>query len=304
MRLSRASFSLKRPEARAVVVFLTALALRAEAIQWISIANDDFQRFRYSTREEISTGHLPAAYHFPNGPAPKRTVCALENRPGVYWFTPDRKPLDRTFVTPNPSEFDVSPKHDLKGFAATASFGGSAKTAGAVEVIYFTDRPCSDAGVEYGFSRDLAADSILVYWSTYANCGNDAASLCRKTNDPALGSNIQQENGGITSDHGFRIYGLDVNTRYTYRMYVEQHAFRIEVARGDKLAQCSESESGPRAPCTFLKRTQPWFPIDQLSAGYIVAGTQNASASQIAGALEVSDILIYSPARKGLGNAK
>ena len=269
----------------------------AASLTWTSIANENFQHFRYSTAPiENAKAHLPATYRFAQGPAPRRTVCPLEDRPGVHWFTPSGSDLNHTFVTPNPSEFDVSPlQQHMKGFAATASFGGYAKTLGAVEVIYFTDRVCSDGGVEYGFSRDLATDSILVYWSTYANCSNDAASLCRKTNNPALGenfSNVQQENDGTTSDHGFRIYGLDVNARYTYRIFIDRGALRVEVARGDKLAQCSESEKGARAPCTFLKRTQPWFPIDRIESGYIVAGTQNASTSPPAGALEVSDILV------------
>jgi hypothetical protein len=273
-----------------------ALCGFAAALSWAPVTGD-FQHFRYGNGQAIenSAGHLPASYHFLGGPAPTRTVCPLENRSSVYWFTPDGAPLDRTFVTPNPSEFDVSAKQTMKGFAASASFGGYAKNAGAIEVVYFTDRVCSDAGVEYGFSRDLATNSILVYWSTYANCGNDAASLCRQTNNPALGdrfSNVRQENGGIASDHGFRIYGLDVNARYTYRMSVEGRAFRVEVMRERELAQCSDSESGPRGACTFLKPVQPWFPIDQLGAGYIVAGTQNSGGSEIAGALEVSDILV------------
>ena len=281
---------------KSILALAPAALLAAAALPWTSIANENFQRYRYSTKEEIATAHLPAAYRFPAGPAPRRTVCPLDDRPGVHWFTPNGTPLRGTFVTPNPSEFDVSPlERNMKGFAAIASFGGYAKTAGAVEVVYFTDRICSDAGVEYGFSRDLATNSILVYWSTYANCGNDANSLCRKTNDPALGdgySNVQQENGGIASDHGFRLYGLDVNARYTYRILAEQRGFRIEVARGAQLAQCSESENGARRPCMFLKRTQPWFPIDRLGSGYIVAGTQNAGAADPAGALEVSDILV------------
>jgi hypothetical protein len=217
----------------------------------------------------------------------------------VFWFTPDGKSLNRTFVTPNPSDFHVSPlQKDMKGFAAMANFGGSAAGNGsAIEVVYFTDRVCSDAGVEYGFSRDLATSSILVYWSTYANCGNDDASLCRKTNDPALGKNfenVQQENGGVNSDHGFRIYGLDVNARYTYRISVVHDALLIEVAQGGELARCSDKESGVPRACSFLKRVQPWFPIDRVASGYIVAGTQTAGEPVVAqgSTFEVSDILV------------
>ncbi|GEM_PF-1833592 len=272
--------------------------------RWTSIAAESWQSYRFwndgkSHAIEGTPAKLPAAYQFLRGPVPQRTTCPLENRPGVFWFTPGGKSLDRTFVTPAPSDFHISPlQRSIKGFAAAASFAGSATGNGsAVEVVYFTDRVCSDAGVEYGFSRDLATSSILVYWSTYANCGNDAASLCRKTNDPGLGknfSNVQQENGGIASDHGFRIYGLDLNARYTYRMSIEQGAFRVEVVNGSIPALCSDSESGPRRPCTFLKRVQPWFPIDQIENGYIVSGTQTLGEPVVAkgSAFDVSDILV------------
>lgn len=273
-------------------------------MKWVSIGGESWQSFRYwndgqPRAIENGSAHQPATYQFFRGPVPQRGVCPLEDRPGVYWYTPDGKHLDHTFVTPSPSDFHVSPlQREIKGFATAAAFAGSASGNGsAIEVVYFTDRICSDAGVEYGFSRDLATNSILVYWSTYANCGNDAASLCRKTNHAALGdhfNNVQQENGGITSDHGFRIYGLDVNQRYEYRIFVEQHALRVEVAKGGELAQCAETESGPRRACSFLKTVQSWFPIDRLGAGYIVAGTQTAGDPVIArgSVFAVSDILV------------
>jgi len=284
-------------------LFITALIAFAAmascaAQQWTPVVA--YQHFRYSVdgANETDVGHLPATYRFLNGPAPRRTVCALADRPGVFWYTPDGTHLDGTFVSPSPSEFDVSiVQKRVRGFSATASFAGSAANAGAVEVVYFTDRVCSDGGVEYGFSRDLATGSILVYWSTYANCSNDAGSLCRKTNDPALGdhfSNVQQENGGTASEHGFRIYGLDVNAKYTYRMFVEEHAFRVQVAQDGKLANCSDSESGPPHSCSFLKRTQSWFPIDQLAGGVIVAGTQTGGTPNVEpeSKFQVSDILV------------
>jgi len=121
--------------------------------------------------------------------------------------------------------------------------------------------------------------------------------LCRKTNDPALGehfSNVQQENGGIDSDHGFAIYGLDLTASHTYRMFVERDAFRVEVLHDGKLARCSDSESGERRPCSFLKQVQPWFPIDRIERGYVVAGTQTVGEPGIAAGseLHVSDILV------------
>ena len=234
---------------------------------------------------------------------PRRTVCPLEDRPGVYWYTPGGKHLDHTYVTPSPSDFHISALHPgIQGFAATASFAGSAAGNGsAIEVVYFTDRVCSDAGIEFGFSRDLATTSILVYWSTYANCGNDANSLCRKTNDPSLGdgfSNVQQENGGIASDHGFRIYGLDVNATYTFRISIqsglEAGVFHVEVLKGENPAQCSESEGGARRACSFRKAVPGWFRLDRATGGYIVAGTQTAGdpAVKNGSRFAVSDILI------------
>jgi hypothetical protein len=277
--------------------------------QWVSIDKQEaagktgrptYQYFQYGDGKAVEKekSSRPIEFHFPAPPAPARKVCAIENRPGVYWYTPDGRALSRTFATPNPSEFSVSAVHSgMRGFGVSAKFAGSAKRIGAVEVAYFADRACSDGSVEYGFSRDLATDSILVYWSTFANCGNDAASLCRKTDDGSLGkgySNVQQEDGGATADHGFRIYGLDVNHLFTYRMFVEGHGFRVEVWSGGQLARCSESEGGKLAPCSFLKPVERWFPLDQIGRGHIVAGTQTAGDPQIpAGSVfVVSDILV------------
>jgi len=245
-----------------------------------------------------STNQHPRAYRFWGPPAPPRTVCAVENRPGAYWFTPGGRRLDHLFPTPNPGEFNVSAlQTGIHGFAVTAAFAGSAARAGAVETVYFTDRVCSDGGVEYGFARDISTRTILVYWSTFANCANDAASLCRKTDNPSLGqnfSNVQQENSGTNVDHGFRIYGLDVKQQYTYKMFVDHAAFHIEVSRAGRVAQCSDQESAKPAPCTFEKHVQNWFPVANLTAGYIVAGTQTSGDPGIAPGSEfpVSDILV------------
>ena len=239
----------------------------------------------------------PYSYRFFSGPTPKRSVCALEDRPDLYWYSRQRAHLAGTFVTPNPSDFSVSglqPK--LRGFAVTAQFAGDAKKVGAIEVAYFTDRLCSDGGLEYGFTRDLATDSILVYWSIFANCGNDADGLCRKTNDPSAGpgyKNLQQENGGILSEHGFRIYGLSVSDEYTYKIFAGSGTFHIEVSQNGRIVRCSETPNAPLGPCTFTKTPQPWFPIDRVNAGYIVVGTQTVGDPAIGKAgFTVSDILV------------
>lgn len=275
--------------------------------QWVPVAPDAWQYFRYwgengkpkaIERAQFSARNPhPRTYHFFGPPAPARTVCAVENRQGVYWFTPDGRSLDHTFPAPNPGEFNVSARQTgIRGFAATAAFAGSAARLGAVETVYFADRACSDGSVEYGFARDLATDSVLVYWSTFANCANDAASLCRKTDDPSLGrnfSNVQQENGGATVRHGFRIYGLDVKEQFTYKMFVDKNAFRVEVSRGGKPAQCAEQEGAALKECRFEERVQPWFPIDKIGAGYIIAGTQTAGDAGVqAGGFVVSAILV------------
>src|SRR6185437_3835506 len=123
--------------------------------------------------------------------ASTRSVCRLQDRPGVYWYAPGGRHLDGTYATSNPTEFSVSAlQAGMRGFGVTAAFSGSAEHPGAVEVVYFTDRACSDGGTEYGFSRDLATNSILVSCSTFANCANGAASLCRKTDDPSLGQSF------------------------------------------------------------------------------------------------------------------
>lgn len=278
--------------------------------KWVSIAtpSSSYQYFRYwgegsaphqleNEKFEPANPHPPYTYRFFNPPAAQRKVCALKDRPSVYWYSPDGAHLDGTFTTPNPTEFSVSARQTgIRGFAVKARFSGDAKKTGAIEVAYFTDRACSDAGVEYGFSRDLATDSILLYWSTFANCGNDATGLCRKTNDPASGarfSNIQEENGGTSSEHGFRLYGLTLNAEYTYKIFVDRRAFRIEVSRSGKTARCSDTPNAPLVECSFTKTPGAWFPIRNLSAGYIVAGTQTVGDPGIGNAtFAVSDILV------------
>jgi hypothetical protein len=287
------------------LLLLSAVAFAQPS--WVSIdkaeAAGKYQYFRYGDGKAVEQQRFekaagPFVFHFPAPPAPVRKVCAIENRPGVYWYTPDGRALNHAFATPNPTEFRVSAlQTGMRGFAVSAAFSGSAKRPGAVEVAYFADRACSDGTVEYGFSRDLATDSLLVYWATFANCGNDAASLCRKTDDGSLGkdySNVQQEDGGATADHGFRIFGLDLNNLFTYRMFAEGHGFRIEVWSGSQLARCSEADGGKLVPCSFFKPVERWFPLDQVGSGYIIAGTQKAGDPQIrAGSVfVVSDILV------------
>ena len=276
--------------------------------RWVSIAtpSDAYQYFLYAGERRIENAQFSSknphpspefSYRFVTGRS-ARTVCQLKDRAGVYWYSPDGKHLDGTFPTSSPTEFTVSSlQSGIRGFGATVAFSGSASQHGAMEIIYFTDRVCSDAGNEYGFSRDLADDSILVYWATYANCSNDGASVCRKTNNPSLGqnfSNVQQENGGTQVQHGFRIYGLDPNTPYTYKMSIDHQRFRIEVWNGRKLAECSGSPDSSRVPCSLSRPVQAWFPIEQLHAGYIVAGTQNDDQSGVARntIFKVSDILV------------
>jgi hypothetical protein len=285
------------------LIFCRLIFLFLAIAQWVPIAREGWQYYRYwgengTARAIEHANSHPRAYRFWNPPAPARSVCAIENRPGVYWFTPDGKSLRGTFPTPNPGEFNVSPKQTgIRGFAVTAAFAGWAVRTGAVESVYFSDRACSDGGVEYGFSRDLATNSVLVYWSTFANCANDGASLCRKTDDASLGanfSNVQQENGGTNVQHGFRIYGLDVKAPYTYKMFVKDGGFRVEVSREAKLIRCSEQEGAPPTDCAFEKKVQAWFPIDRLADGYVVAGTQTAGDPGVAERSEfrVSDILV------------
>lgn len=292
--------------------FLVLLALPCFGqTKWVSIANQPYQFFRYGAGKSVEMSHFdaqnphpPRQYDFETAPAPARKVCALEDRPGVYWFTPDGRKLAGTFATSNPTEFNVSAlQRDIRGFAVKAAFQGSAQRVGAVEVVYFTDRVCSDGGTEFGFTRDLATNDILVYWSTFANCGNDAASVCRKTDSATPGknfSNVQQENGGTHPAHGYRIYGLDVNAEYTYRMFVEHRKLRVEVWNGSQPAGCSRTPGGRAAACAFTDAVEPWFPIDRINAGYIVAGTQTAGDPGKLDSITfaVSDILVAQGAAK------
>jgi hypothetical protein len=291
-------------------VWLLAIPCIAQP-KWASIAtpSSPHQYFRYwgdgstahkleKAKFEAANPHPPYTYRFFNPPAAPRSVCTLKDRRGVYWYSPEGAHLAGTLVTPNPSEFSVSAlQTGIQGFGVTAQFAGDAKETGAIEVAYFTDRVCSDAGVEYGFSRDLATDSILVYWSTFANCGNDATGICRKTDDPASGSdykNIQQENGGTSSEHGFRIYGLTPSAEYTYKTFVDNRALRVEVSRHGHIAQCSETPTAPLIDCAFTKTPGSWFPIGRLTSGHIVTGTQTVGNPGIAkeSGFKVSDTLV------------
>lgn len=279
--------------------------------QWVPVP-PGFQYFKYwgengspkSIERAGFDNPRATTYHFLNPPALARTVCAVENRPGVFWFTPGGASLNHTFPTPNPSEFNVSAlQSGIHGFAVTAAFAGAAKKMGAVEAAYFADRACSDASIEYGFTRDLATDSVLVYWSTFANCANDASSLCRKTDDPALGANytnVQQENSAATVDHGFRIYGLDFAQPYTYRMVLNNGAFHIEISRSGRLANCADAPHAALKACAFEKPVPPWFPIAGISRGYIIAGTQSTGDSGISPGSEfrVSAIVVAKRAAK------
>jgi hypothetical protein len=299
------------------LLLLLALPGCAAEPKWISISDQAFQYFKFwndggprameQSNYDRANPHPPWKYGFLTGPVAQRTTCQLFDRPAdsgaggdgpVYWYTPDGTHLDHAFATPAPSDYNVSSlQTDLKGFAVTAAFMGTAKGAGtAMEIAYYTNRACSDAGVEYGFGRDLATNSVLVYWSTFANCGTDAVSVCRKSNDPSLGngfSNVQQEDAKM-SEHGFRIYGLDTNAEHTYRMFIAGHAFHVQVLKDGHVAQCSEGEGGKVGPCTFTKRVGAWYPIDRLDNGYVVVGTQSVGTPLLGPdpGLRVSDILI------------
>jgi len=295
-----------------LLLFLALPCWGAEP-KWTSISDQAFQYFKFwndggpraleHANYDRANPHPPWKYGFFSGPVAQRTTCQLADRPAgadspVYWYTPDGKHLDQAFATPAPSEYNVSSlQTDMKGFAVTAAFIGTAKGDGAaMEIAYYTSRACSDAGVEYGFGKDLATNSVLVYWSTFANCGTDAVSVCRKSNDPGLGngfSNVQQEDAKM-SEHGFRIYGLDTNAEHTYRMFIAEHEFHVQVLKGGHIVQCSETDGGKLGLCTFTKKTGDWYPINRLDNGYIVAGTQNAGTPALSSdaGLRVADILI------------
>jgi len=298
------------------LLFALLVGFPCAAESWISIATPSapYQYFLYSNSGAIEKDKFDAqnphpqksfTYKFPPGPSAARTTCRLEDRPAdhVFWYAPpvansSATHLDGMFATPLASEFNVSElQKNIRGFEALAIFGGSSKSpGGALESIYFTDRACSDGGVEYGLARDLATDNLLVYWSTYSNCGNDAGSACRKTNDPTLGdnfSNVQQESD--RAPHGFRIYDLDLNRQYLFRMTIENDGFQVDIfSDGDKLALCRESGGQPLMPCSFHKPAPSWFPVHKVSSGYIVAGALDVAGSDISrdAGLQIADILV------------
>jgi hypothetical protein len=282
---------------RLILPGLMALHCAAQPV-WTSIGGQPSQYFRYwfedTPRSIESTAYAPGNllkfYRFAPGPVSARNTCMQLDRASdsgiggdgpVYWYSPEGIHLDHHFPKPYPSEFTVSAREAaIRGFAITASMMGTASGAGnATANAYFTNRPCSDGGLEYGLFRDLANESVAIYWATYANCGNDSRSVCRKRDEASWGenfSNIQQENAGET-EHGFRIYGLDPKAQYTFRMYAVDHAFHIEVLSGSRPAECSDQAGGDKRKCIFTKDTGSWFPIASLArgaTGYIVIGTQ------------------------------
>ncbi len=298
-------------------LWLVAVPCAAQPV-WTSIADQPSQYFRFwfedsprsIERTTLARSNFREFYRFSAGPVSPRASCMILDRAAdsgvggdgpVYWYTPQGVHLDHQFPTPYPSEFTVSAGQlAIRGFAITASMTGATHGGGTASAnAYFTNRPCSDGGIEYGLFRDLGDESIAIYWATFANCGNDGKSVCRRRNDSSLGegfSNIQQENSGH-NEHGFRIYGLNPKAKYTFRLFAVDHGFHIEVLSGDRPAECSDRAGGRNQPCTFTRDAGSWFPVAALAKGlpgYMVIGTQtlgNPLLSEDAG-FRVTDVAV------------
>jgi hypothetical protein len=61
------------------------------------------------------------------------------------------------------------------------------------------------------------------------------------------------------------------------------------------MAACSRTPDAPRRACDLTQPVEPWFPIDHLQKGFIVAGTQTAGDPGVKDGSEfaVSDILAF-----------
>lgn len=186
-----------------------------------------------SPAQLASTIRPPAYYTVNGGTGAGRSTCGLVDQPGkpIYWYSDSstwashigsQSPL--IYPSAPSDEFSVSRlESGLKGLEFLGSFLGSGSVSGSgayvVESVFYSDRPCTDGGFEYGFFRRVLPgnDAIAFYYSDYTNCDG---GICRSSNTANPNSNIVNPN---VREHS--IANLALNSHSENKYYF--HAYPV-----------------------------------------------------------------------------
>ncbi len=180
------------------------------------------------------------------------------------------------------------------GFVFNGEFGGEANPASKpdppythyfLETVYFTDRECSDGGMEYGFYRTVAdsdvgdtpANAFAFYYSTFNNCNLDYGCW------DVLG---HQVHGSFTTT-SIRNVAANTSGTYQYKFQVTRSGATFNVAILDpgsghpvtcQWAFPTETGTGGgNGPCRFAVPIVGFYASpEQLTNGYIVVATQSS----------------------------
>jgi hypothetical protein len=177
------------------------------------------------------------------------------------------------------------------GFVFNGEFAGQTKPVSSltpgpphyfVEVVYFTDRECSDAGVEYGWYRmvsnsnsgDAPANSFTFYYSNFTNCNLDYA--CWDINGHQVHSSVATAT--ITS----AAPNLAGTYQYKFQVVRSGSDFNLSLLDPgtDAPVTCQWSIStggGSNGTCAFPVPIQSWYPAaGEIDSGFIVVATQSS----------------------------
>jgi hypothetical protein len=141
-------------------------------------------------------------------------------------------------------------------------FGSAVISSGSIaQVMYFTDRYCTDGGREYGF-QSVTPGTVEFYWSANTNCGRLADTLCFDVAGDGPISNPENHRvQAIVSQ--VVITGLGTNshseTKWLYKAWIEAdsgatYGYSMTMAVVDpynsSYAQCSLN-GGAAGNCTW-----------------------------------------------------
>lgn len=230
------------------------------------------------------------------------------------WFNyplPPGTPADGQYPYAPVTEFLESTFNGsgMQGFEFEGEFGGAVTsptphTSGSLfqEAVFFTDRPCYDAGTEYGWFRtpalyafpyDQPVSSVTFYYSDFNNCDIDFA--CYDTNGKIVQSNIAT----------IPITGIPLNSgnqdrAYKFKVTRSGSTFQIQlidIATGANPTGCSASiydyyytssgihydweypglVLGTDTTCSFSVPIASWYPGTSVTgSGYVSLGTQSS----------------------------
>jgi hypothetical protein len=277
--------------------------------------HDHYLFNRSFTYDEQDYTGLPWLFYYVNvgaSPAPTtlRTRCSLQPVNGAPyghadfgWFrfpapsgpwipANGTEPLAATGEYLETEQFGPMGSANPVGFLFHGEFAGETNPPSSeiqdeqkhyfVEVAYFTDRECSDAGTEYGWYRTVASsesgdapsNSLTFYYGIFNNCNVDYACW------DVFGHQVQTQSATAT------ITNLAPNSEgaYEYKFQVIRGGsnFNLSVldpsSGGPVTCQWSISTGGESSgACHFSVPIASWYPsADQINRGYIVVGTQSS----------------------------